>query len=71
MIDVNGREVAVGDEISIFPVVVGEPTWEKIVALESVKMSRVGGEPALTDVAVTADGKAWTLASRATRKAER
>jgi len=67
MRDVNDREVSVGDEILL-----GEE-WLPIIRLESIKMSRVGGEPQMTDVAVTS-GKtltAWTLASRQTRKGER
>jgi hypothetical protein len=71
MKDLNGRDVAVGDEILLGHIGPGFAEWQTITALESVKMSRVGGEPALTDVAVTSGGKFWTLGTRQTRKAER
>jgi hypothetical protein len=71
MKDVNDRLVSVGDEILLEHVGSIFAEWQTITALESVKMARVGGEPAMTDVAVTSDKKSWTLSSRQTRKAAR
>jgi len=67
MKDRNGRDVGVGDEISIWlGAGAAGLTWEPITGFETLKLTR-SGETSMVDVALTKGDRAWTLLVHETR----
>jgi hypothetical protein len=60
--DVNGREVAIGDEIEL------DGAWHPVVGIEHGLRLRSKEGVSILGVAILANGGSWNVATRQTRK---